>query len=96
MIEFNDIVVAINRLREKIIELASKIDHLSKSPSPMLKSKYIENSDACRILCMSKRTLARMRSEGTIPYIKLRRRILYHAADLHEYLESKCKKTGSS
>lgn len=92
MIEFNDIVLSINRLRDKITELSAKIDYLSKTPTFQLSQKYVDDAAACKILHMSPRTLAKMRTSGTIPFIKFRRRILYLASDLHFYLENHSKK----
>ena len=91
MQEIYDIITAINRLKDKTKELSDKIDFLAKSPSQQLTNKYLDIDAACKILHLSYRTLAKMRIDGTIPFIKIRRRILYEASDLHEYLEKNCK-----
>ena len=88
----HEIIVAINRLKDKIMELSTKVDSLAKSPSQQLSAKYLNNQAASTILHVSPRTLAKMRSDGTIPYIKVRRRILYEASVLHNYLESNLKR----
>ena len=92
MQEIYDIVTAINRLKDKTKELSDKIDYLSKSPSQQLTSKYLDIEAACKILHLSYRTLSKMRIEGSIPFIKIRRRILYKASDLHAYLENNCRR----
>lgn len=88
----HEIIVAINRLKDKIMELSTKVDYLAKSPSQQLSAKYLNNEDASRILHISRRTLAKMRNDGTIPYIKVRRRILYEASDLQSYIQSNSKR----
>ena len=92
MQEIYDIVTAVNRLKDKTKELSDKIDYLSKSPSQQLTAKYLDNDAACKILHLSYRTLYNMRADGTLPYIKIRRRILYKASDLHAYLENNSRR----
>ena len=89
--EIFDIIVAVNRLKEKIMDLSSKIDNLAASPSQQLNKKYLDEVAACKLLRVSPRTLARMRTAGTIPYIRIRRRILFHSSDLNDYLDNKCR-----
>jgi len=48
---------------------------------------YVEEEGACRILHVCPRTLAKLRAEGSIPYIKKGRRIQYFVSDLNSYLE---------
>ena len=74
------------------MELSTKVDYLAKSPSQQLSAKYLNNEDASRILHISRRTLAKMRNDGAIPYIKVRRRILYEASDLQSYIQSNSKR----
>jgi len=81
------IIVAINQLKVTIMELSAKVDNLAKSPSQQLTAKYLDNVAAGKILHVGPRTLAKMRADGTIPFTKIRRRILYEASDLNLYLE---------
>ena len=91
-IEIFDIIKAVNRLKDKVIELSGKIDALMKSPTQQLNSKFVDESAACKILHVCPRVLAQMRADKEIPYIKVRRRILFLASDLQEYLEKNCKR----
>jgi len=86
--EIFDIVVAVNRVKDRLIELERKVDFLSKPMSQQLNRKYLNSDDAARILKVSKRTLAKIRSSGAIPFIKVRRRIIYSACDIEKYLET--------
>lgn len=89
--EIFQIISAVNRLKDTISELCSKIDFLSKSPALKAAPKYLNEDAACELLRVSPRTLAKMRADGSIPFIKSHRKILFLASDLHEYLESNCK-----
>lgn len=86
MEEIFEIVKAVNRLRDRVDSLASKIDFMSKSPSQQLSKKWLDTEDVCYILRISSRTLQKMRKEGTLPYIMVRRRILYRASDVEAYM----------
>ena len=96
MNEIFDVITTLNRLKDKIVELSSKIDSLAKSPSQQLAGKYLDNDAACKMMHMSSRTLAKMRADGTIPFIKIRRRTLYLSSDLNDYLDNKCKRIKAS
>jgi hypothetical protein len=96
MEEIFELIKAFNRLKEKIVELICKIDLLLKSndscePSAparqYLPSDYVDEEGACSILHICPRSLAYLRAEGSIPYIKKGRRIQYLVGDLHLYLE---------
>lgn len=90
--EIFDIVVAVNRLKDAFFRLESKVDFLAKPMSQQLNRKYLDSNDAARILKISKRTLAKIRAEGAIPFIKVRRRIIYSASDIEKYMESNCNR----
>jgi excisionase family DNA binding protein len=87
MEEIFDLIRSVNKMKDKIVQLADKIDFLSKSPAYGLTKKYITEEEACRVLRVCNRVLARMRDNGEIPYYRIRHRILYQASDLQEYLE---------
>ncbi len=92
MIEITEIVTAVNRLKDNIAELSVKIDRLSRSPYLQLHGNYVAEEVACRILHVCPRTLAKMRADGSLPYIKRRKKILYRLADIHAYLKDGIRK----
>ena len=91
-IELFDVITAVNRLKDKVIELSCKIDSLTKSPVQQLTAQYADEAAACKILHIRPRALAKMRAEKEIPFIKVRRKILYLASDLQDYLQKSCKR----
>jgi hypothetical protein len=88
--EIFDIVVAVNRVKERLDRLESKVDFLAKPMSQQLNRKFLDSDAAAGILKISKRTLAKIRTEGAIPFIKVRRRIIYSASDIEKFMESNC------
>jgi excisionase family DNA binding protein len=89
--EIFDIVIAVNRLKDTLSKVEQKVDFLSKPLSEQLNRKYLTTDDAAKILKISPRTLAKIRADGSIPFIKVRRKIVYSATDLEGYLLSNCK-----
>jgi len=92
MEEIFELIKAFNRLKEKVVEISGKIDSLLKAPPQQPESKYVEEEGACKILKISPRTLAKLRAEKKIPYIKHRHKILYLVDNLHEYLQCNIKR----
>ena len=84
MDEIFDMIRAVNRMGDKVNELTSRIDLLLKSPFRRLTQS---EKAAAKILGISERTLATLRSEGKIPFIKIKRRTLYRTSDLYQYLK---------
>jgi excisionase family DNA binding protein len=84
MEEIFALIKAFNRLEERVAALTAKVDILVKSP---FRKITLDESAACKLLGVSPRTLARLRSEGKIPFVKIHRRTLYRTADLYRYLK---------
>ena len=90
--EVFEIISAVNRLKDKVGELCTKFDSHLKVPDQEPESKYVEESGACKILKISPRTLAKLRAENKILYIKNGHKILYLASDLDKYLTQNIKR----
>jgi excisionase family DNA binding protein len=84
MEEIFALIKAFNRLEERVVALTAKVDILVKSP---FRKITLDEKAACKLLGVSERTLARLRSEGKIPFVKIHRRTLYRTADLYRYLK---------
>jgi hypothetical protein len=64
-----------------------------KQERPQGHDRYVMTAKAAEILCLSPRTLERMRIDGTGPKFSkagggLRSRVLYKVGDLHKWLEA--------
>jgi excisionase family DNA binding protein len=87
--EIFHLIIASNRMRESLARIESKVDFLSKPLSQQLNKQFLTSDEAAKILKISKRTLAKIRSEHQIPYIKVRKRIIFAANDLEGYLKER-------
>ncbi len=87
MSEIFDIITAINRLKDRVDNLESRIAFLCIYPSLAAFNGYVEEETACKILRVSARELRKMRSNGEITFTRFHRKIMYHVYSLNQYLE---------
>jgi excisionase family DNA binding protein len=85
MEELFTLIKAFNRLEERVIALTAKVDILVKSP---FRKITLDEPADCKLLGVSPRTLARLREEGKIPFVKIHRRTLYRTAELYKYIKN--------
>ncbi len=45
-----DLIKAVNKMKDRIVDLSIKVENLGKSPAFGLTRKYITEEEACRIL----------------------------------------------
>jgi hypothetical protein len=62
--------------------LVGKIGRLSDEKGAKRLKKRLDNQDVCSILHISPRTLQSLRSNGSLPYIKISRKIWYEPDDV--------------
>lgn len=86
-----EIVVAVNQLKDMVKDLISEVKLLSQSSAHQLSKEYLDAQTACNILHVSERTLYKMRHHGDLPFICIGRKILYKTSDIYEYIESKVR-----
>jgi hypothetical protein len=84
--ELYDMIIRLNRMNDKLTELIAKIDYESKSPAKRLELEYVDSPQAARILHVSPRTLAKMRANGTVPFKKVGRKVVYNTEELEEVM----------
>lgn len=46
---------------------------------------WLDNDQACRLLCVEKRTMQYYRSEGKIPYSRFGKQLRYRLSDIEEF-----------
>ena len=69
-------------------ELSNTIQKALQNRTPHLNGeKYLTNQEACQLLRISSRTLQSWRNTGEIPFIKLKRKILYRESVVKKRLE---------
>jgi len=96
MSEIFDIVSAINRLKDRVDNLSSRIDSLCKHPSTIESEKYVDQKTACKILRIKPVLIWQMRKRGEIDFIRHHRKILYPIESVQKYLASQTQKTQPS
>jgi hypothetical protein len=87
MTEIFDIITAVNRLKDRVDDLDSRIALLCKYPSLIAFNDWVEEEAACRILHVCKSKIYRMRRRKEIPFFKDQRKVLYPVFGLVEYLK---------
>ncbi|EEY82493.1 DNA binding domain, excisionase family [Bacteroides sp. 2_1_33B] len=69
-------------------ELSNTIQQALQNRTPHLNGeKYLTNREVCQLLRISSRTLQNWRDTGKIPFIKLKRKILYRESVVKKRLE---------
>jgi len=93
MTEIFDIIIAVNRLKDQVKDLTTRIDNLCKNPSKIAFDKYVDEPTACKILKVCLYQIYKMRKNGEIEFIRYHRKILYPTESLQKYLDSQMVKT---
>ena len=84
MTEIIDLLVA---LSQEIKDLKARIDINKATRVERLKDTWIDNQDVMQMLHISQRTLQTLRSNGTIPYSKIRGKFYYKVSDIEKLLQ---------
>ena len=84
MTEIIDLILA---LSQDIKDLKARIELLRQSRAKVLKDTFIDNQDVLQTLHISKRTLQTLRTNGTLPYSKVKGKFYYRVADIEQLLQ---------
>ncbi|GGW61306.1 helix-turn-helix protein [Winogradskyella epiphytica] len=84
MTEIIDLLLA---LSQEIKDLKARIELLKESRAERLKGMWMDNQDVMQLLHISQRTLQTLRSNGTIPYSRIRGKFYYKVDDIDELLQ---------
>ncbi len=77
-----------DKLMGKIDKLTDKVDSIGLNANAGLKDKWYVTDEVCKILNISRRTLQKMRDNGSIIFTKTGKKIYYKASDVEAFLES--------
>jgi len=95
MEEIFEVIKAVNRLNDKVIEVSAKVDvllaSLTQYPSQDLTNQYVNEDTAAGILRRCPNTLLILRKKGELSYIKVGKKVLYKLSDLKAYLDKNYK-----
>ena len=84
MTEIIDLILA---LSQDIKDLKARVELLRQSRAEVLKDTWIDNQDVLQTLHISKRTLQTLRTNGTLPYSKIKGKFYYRVADIEQLLQ---------
>lgn len=83
-----EIIDLLLTLSQEIKDLKARIELIRASRAERLKDTWIDNQDVMQTLHISQRTLQTFRSNGTIPYSKIRGKFYYKVSDIEELFQS--------
>ncbi|HET8839769.1 MAG TPA: helix-turn-helix domain-containing protein, partial [Flavobacteriaceae bacterium] len=83
--EVIDLLLALSR---EIKDLKTRFDISRATRAERLKDSWMDNQDVMQMLHISQRTLQTLRSNGTIPYSKIRGKFYYKVADIEKLLQA--------
>jgi hypothetical protein len=90
-IEVFEIIKAVNRLKDSVNGLTTKIDRMSDLPALKIPPEYLDEAAVCRMLHIQPRTLAKLRANKVISCYKSGNKFLYLHTDIQQYLEDHCR-----
>jgi hypothetical protein len=84
--EIEEIREFLDRVAVKLDALERKIDRLTTRQNCMNGDELLDTQDLCLFLKTSKRTLARHRKNGLLPFHNLEGKVYYKLSDIHEFI----------
>ena len=82
-----EIIDLLLTLSQDVKHLKARIELLRQSRAEVLKDTWIDNQDVLQTLHISKRTLQTFRTNGILPYSKIKGKFYYKVADIEQLLQ---------
>lgn len=76
-----------NKLIGKIDKLTEKVDSIGLDANAGLKDKWYVTDEVCKLLNISRRTLQKMRDDGTIEFTKTGKKCYYKASSIDAFMD---------
>lgn len=74
--------------KNKFNEFVERMDAIC-TPHRKRSEKWLDNSDVCRLLNVSARTMQSYRDTGKLPYSQINNKLYYKATDVEAFVRSK-------
>jgi len=74
------------RMMEHLDSLAVKVDRLAQAKEEKRLNGRFDGQDVCQLLRISPRTLQSLRSNGSLPYTQINRKIWYNPSDVEKLI----------
>lgn len=82
-----DLVPLLLALSQQIKEIKMMVQLLRQSRAVVLNDSWLDNQEVLQLLHISLRTLQTLRSNGTLPYSKIRGKFYYKVSDIEQLLQ---------
>ena len=77
-----------DRLMDRFDRLEEKIDRMTKRKDFLDGDELMDTQDLCLLLKTCKRSLARYRKKGVLPYHTIEGKVYYKSSDIHEFIRN--------
>ena len=84
--ELKEFAALWDRLMDRFDALEDKIDRLNKRQNFLDGDELMDTQDLCLLLKTCKRSLARYRKKGVLPYHTIEGKVYYKSSDIHEFI----------
>lgn len=74
---------------DRLDRLMAGLDSLNKQRECFDGDTLLDNSDMCRLLNITKRTLARYRQKKLVRYYTIDRKVFYRASEIREFMKER-------
>lgn len=81
------VVEMFERIIVRLDQLGASLDSLMKQRECFDGDTLLDNSDMCRLLNITKRTLARYRQKKLVRYYMIDRKVFYRASEVAEFMK---------
>jgi len=82
-----DLIPMLLALSQEIKEIKMMVQLLRQSRAVVLNDSWLDNQEVLQLLHISLRTLQTLRSNGTLPYSKIRGKFYYKVSDIEQLLQ---------
>jgi len=82
-----DLIPMLLALSQQIKEIKMMVQLLRQSRAVVLNDSWLDNQEVLQLLHISLRTLQTLRSNGTLPYSKIRGKFYYKVSDIEQLLQ---------
>ncbi len=74
---------------DRLDQLKDTLDSLSRQRACFDGDTLLDNSDMCRLLNITKRTLARYRQKKLVRYYMIDRKVFYRASEIRQFMKER-------
>ena len=85
---FSEFEALWDRLMDRFDRIEEKIERLQKKQNFLNGDELMDTQDMCLLLKTCKRSLARYRKKGVLPFHTIEGKVYYKSSDIHEFIRN--------